>query len=277
MKVDQKTKRKLFFVNHNNTKIVLQTPKMFLPNGVKHWASETYPESFEMEMVFDDTCKEFHEKMIELDNKIKSEILKNPKDWVNNAKVKDIETIEAAFYVNPIVRNSKDKEGNLTPQYNDKMKVKLERYVKNGESTGRFVSNMRSGSEVLVFDENNNQLDFNDTNCEQVIPKGCKAVSIIEFVNINIVNGKVYPKWRLVQTKVYRNKTAITTNIIEDEDEEELTNEFENKLSVSANIEENLQDDLDSMEPKETPDENEPEEVIEQKKELPKSKKVSKK
>lgn len=221
MKLDKEKKRKIFFVNHNNKPILLQTPKVYLPNGIKHWVSSTYPESFELELSFgqeknneNPLIEEFHTKMQQLDEKIKNEILNNPKDWIGKQKV-SMEMIETAFYPNPIVKVSKDKEGNELG-YPDRMRLKIDREMINGKYTGRFVSNRTKKTEMLIFDQNNNKMEFNENNCEHVIPRGSKGILIIELVNINIVGDKVYPKWRLLQAKVFSNSNAITSNIIDD-------------------------------------------------------------
>ena len=159
MKVDKESKRKIFFVNHNQKPILFQTPMMYLPNGVKRWTSTAYPESFELELSFGEDkenttnnklIKEFHQKMQGLDELIKSEILKNPKDWIGKPKT-SMEMINEAFYPNPIVRVPKDKDGNVL-EYPDRMRIKVERERDAaGNNTGYFVSNRRNKTRVMVL------------------------------------------------------------------------------------------------------------------------------
>jgi hypothetical protein len=244
MKVDQKTKRKIFFVNHNKQPILFQTPKVYFPNGLKHWKSDAYPESFELELSFGEdkenevnnkNIKDFHTKMSQLDNLIKQQIMNNPKDWVGKPKA-SMEMIETAFYPNPIVRVPKDKDGNVL-EYAPRMRLKVERETENGVFTGYFTSSRKNKTRVMVFDENNSQLNLTEETCESVIPRGSKGIVVMELVNINVVGDKVYPKWKLVQTKVYRTQQSITDNIIDDD-------EFSQSAEVA--------DDLDSETPVET-------------------------
>jgi hypothetical protein len=229
LKVDKETKRKVVYVNHNKTKILMQTPKVYLPNGIKHWSSSAYPESYEMEISFGEdkdnevnnrAIRDFEHKMKELDSCIKNEILNNSKDWIGKPKT-TMSMIEEAFYPNPIVRVPKDKDGNVL-EYPNRIRLRLEREREGDNFTGRFSSSKKDRTQVLMFDHNNVQLDFNEANCESVVPKNSKAIIVMELVNINIVGDKVYPKWKLVQAKVFRNTVSVTENIIDDDDDEEV-------------------------------------------------------
>ena len=48
--------RKMVYVNNRGGKVLIQTPKMYTPNGVKRWrkkdATDNKDDSFEMEMSF---------------------------------------------------------------------------------------------------------------------------------------------------------------------------------------------------------------------------------
>ena len=267
MKVDKESKRKIFYVNHNKQPILVQTPKMYLPNGIKHWVSASYPESFELELSFSEdkenivnnkNIQDFHDKMKALDDLIKDQILNNPKDWVGKQKA-SMELIEESYYPNPIVRVPKDKEGHVL-DYPDRMRIKVERERENDNNyTGHFVSNRRHKTRVMVFDENNENLNLDETNFETVVPRGSKAITVIELVNINVVGDKVYPKWKFIQAKVFRSQKSITENIIEDDDEEdgvqedldsvsdpkveELSKEVED-LKVEEEVEEQVEDEV---------------------------------
>ena len=225
MNVDKTTKRKMFFVNHDKKAVLIKTPKMYFPNGLKHWKSDAYADSFELEASFGDDpkdpqneleIKDFHEKMKALDEMIKNEILKNPKDWIGKSKT-SMEMIEESYYPNPIVRVPRDSDGNIL-EYNEKIKIKLDRERVGDTYTGYFSSNNRERTRVMVFDQENNNLDITEENCESVIPKGTTGNLLIQFVNINIVGDKVYPKWKLIQAKISRNRgMRIDTNVFEDD------------------------------------------------------------
>jgi hypothetical protein len=238
--VDKTTKRKIFFVNHLKKPIFIKTPCMYSTGGIKHWKSDAYPDSFELEVSFgedkddslnNDKVQDFYEKMKQLDNLIKTQILENPMEWIGKKKT-SMEMIEESYYPKPIVKVAQDKEGNLL-EYAPKMKFKVER-ERNGENfTGKFSSSNRDKTQVMIFDKSGTNLDLDEENCESVVPRGTKGNYLIQLVNINVVGDKVYPKWKLVQGKIRKNTSGIIDRNIMDDDDED--NE--------------IQDDLDSETP----------------------------
>jgi len=237
MNIDKTTKRKIFFVNHNKKSILLKTPQMYFPNGLKHWKSDAYPESFELELSFGEDksnstnnkqIQDFHYKMQQLDILIKDSILNNPKDWIGKQKT-SMEMIEESYYPKPIVRVPRDKDGQVL-EYSSRMRIKVERERDGDKFTGNFSSNSRDKTRVLMFDENSQNLNLNEDNCESIIPKGTKGTVLIQLVNINIVGDKVYPKWKLIQGKVLKPSNGrIDDNVMnEDEDEDENQSDYEN-------------------------------------------------
>ena len=262
LKVDKETKRKMVYVNHNKQPILMQTPKMYLPNGIKHWQSTSYPESFELELSFgedkensvnNEKIKQFHKNMQDLDSLIKDQILTNSKEWIGKPKT-SLEMIEQAFYPNPIVRVPKDKEGNVL-EYPDRMRLKVEREREGDNFTGHFQSNRRARTRVLAFDESNTPIQLDEQTFESAVPKGSKGIVVMELVNINIVGDKVYPKWKLVQTKVFRNQKSITQNIIDDDDDvpEDLDSETEqlSKMTLQETpkvVEEEVEEEVEEVE-----------------------------
>ena len=247
---DKKSKRKMFFVNHNKKPILLKTPQMFLPNGLKHWKSEAYPETFQMELSLgedklnknnNEKIQMFKTKMEQLDELIKEQILKNPMDWIGK-KTASKDTLDFV-YPKLIVSTPVDKDGK---EYAPRMKVKVEREQDNGSFTGYFSSSTRNKTRVLVFDNENNNLDINESNCEEVMPPKSRAILLIQLVNINIVGDKVYPKWKLIQAKLYKNKSSkIETNVLGEEENE---NDNENDNNNEDNLEQSIQEDLDTEE-----------------------------
>lgn len=268
MNVDKTTKRKVFFVNHKKTSILLKTPKMYFPNGIKHWSSDAYPDSFELEMSFGEDkadsannqlVQEFHSKMSQLDTLIKKQILENSMDWISKKKT-SMEMIEESYYPKPIVRIPHDKEGNVL-EYSHRMKVKLDRERNGNEFTGYFSSHVRNKTRVLAYDTASNNLCLREDNCEEVVNKGAKGVALIQLVNICVVGDKVYPKWKLVQVKVYKDQSnRIDGNVLGD-DTESLASVPEETAEELAELEETvetaetvltvenleLEDDLDTV------------------------------
>ncbi len=222
--------RKMIYVNYNGGKILLQTPKMYVPNGMKRWrkkdAVDNKDDSFEMELSFrtstDDEnnsseIKMFESKMNTLDEMVKNQIIKNSKEWLGKQKV-TMELVENAFY-SPVVKIPVDKDGNVL-EYPNRIKVKLDRERKGDDFTGNFVSNKKYNTKVLAFDSSKTQLEFNESNFESVVPKNSQVVCLLELVYISI-STKVSVKWKVSQLKVFRNMNIIDGYTFLDEDQPE--------------------------------------------------------
>ena len=273
--------RKMVYVNYNGGKIMVQTPKMYVPNGIKRWrkkdAVDNKDDSFEMELSFGGEdkedknsveIKEFHNKMEQFDSLVKKTIMSKSKEWLGKPKV-SMETIEDAYY-SPSVRIPVDKDGNVL-DYPSRIRAKLdrERETDSDNFTGRFLSNKRFKTPVLMFDDQKNQIDMNESNFDMVVPKGSQVICVLELVYLSITS-KVSAKWKLVQAKVFKNQQSITGYAMLDEDLEEVDLETENeddlvketeKLNVS---EEDVEEDDDVEEEEEEEVHQESDEVEEE-------------
>lgn len=213
--------RKMVYINLNNGKIMVQTPKMYAPNGIKRWrkkdAIDNKDDKFEMELSFygengtdkhAQEIREFKQKWEEFDHLIKTKVIEKAKEWLGMPKL-DMNTLESVMYT-PMVKIPKDKEGNELP-YPSRVRVKIDREVdSNGNFTGRFLSNKKFKTEVLLFDESKERLELNEDNAETCVPKGSQVVSIVELVYLSLSKTTISTKWKLVQGKVFRNKDTIT-------------------------------------------------------------------
>ena len=159
----------------------------------------------------------------------------NSKEWLGKPNI-SMELIDEALYV-PNVKVPKDSDGNVL-DYPSRFEVKLDRQKNGDDFTGKFVSNKKFNHEVLIYDENKNLVEMNETNFDTVIPKGSHAITIVELVYISIT-AKISCKWKLVQAKVFKNQKAITDYAIIDDDE--CDDEHEEQSTVPG-----LRDDLDS-------------------------------
>ncbi len=233
--------RKMVYVNLNGGKVLVQTPKMNVPNGIKRWrkkdAVDNKDDSFEMELSFgvedknSDELNTFHQRMNDFDNLVKRNIIEHSKEWLGKPKV-SMDVVEEAFY-SPCVKIATDKDGNVL-SYPSRLRTKLDRERKGDEFTGRFLSNKRYNTEVLSFDENKNKLNLTEYNYESIVPKGSQVMCVLELVYLSI-STKVTAKWKVVQFRVWRNLQTITEYIMDDGDEEEVV------------VKEELSDDLDSL------------------------------
>ena len=241
--------RKMVFVNYDGGKVMVQTPKMYVPNGIKRWrkkdAVDNKDDSFEMELSFagednNTDIHEFHSKMEQFDELVKKQIMMRSKEMLGKPKI-SMELIENAFY-SPTVRVAMDKEGNVL-DYPSRVRAKLDRERKGDDFTGRFLSYKKPATPILMFDDSKNLLEMNEDNFETVVPKGSHVVAVLELVYLTITT-KVSAKWKLVQAKVSRNQQTITGYaIIDDEvsaEQEDLESE---PLKESLNVQEDVQED----------------------------------
>lgn len=213
--------RKMVYINQNGGKIVVQTPKMMASFGVKRWrkkdAIDNKEDKFELELSFSgengtdknaSELREFHQKWKEFDEMIKDKIVEKGKEWLSMPKL-DKNTLESVMYT-PMVKVPKDKEGNELP-YPSRIRVKIDREMDvAGNYTGRFLSNKRFKTEVLMYDESKAQVDFNEDNAEEVVPKNSQVVCLMELVYLSLSKTTISTKWKLVQAKVFRDKDTIT-------------------------------------------------------------------
>lgn len=224
-KVDPGTKAKRIFVNSNGSKVVIQTPKMYVPTGITRWrkpdAVDNKDDSFEVEMSFGGDSADvaaFHQKMKEYDTIVKQKIQENSLAWIGKQKA-SMETIEDAFYI-PTVKIAVDR--NKEPlDYPDRIKAKIDRDRVGDEFSGEFISNKRFNTKVLAFDKDKNSLVFNESTYDKVIPKGSRVICILELVYI-FCSKQVSTKWKLVQVKVFSENNSIDSYAIDDETEDEV-------------------------------------------------------
>lgn len=237
--------RKMVFVNYDGGKIMVQTPKMYVPNGLKRWrkkdATDNKDDSFEMELSFSGEDKnteirDFHTKMEQFDELVKKQIITHSKEWLGKPKV-SMELVENAFY-SPSVRVPMDKEGNIL-DYPSRVRAKLDRERKGDDFTGRFLSYKKPPTPVLMFDESKNLIEMNEDNFESVVPKGSQVVAVLELVYLTITT-KVSAKWKLVQAKVARNQQTITGYAMIDDEESVVEDDIESE-PVKESLEEQVQ------------------------------------
>jgi hypothetical protein len=267
--------RKMVFINRNNGKIMVQTPKMYAPNGIKRWrkkdALDNKDDKFEMELSFygengtdknSQEIREFKQKWEEFDTLIKTKVVEKAKEWLGMPKL-DMNTLESVMYT-PMVKVPKDKEGNELP-YPSRVRAKIDRETDSaGNFTGRFLSNKKFKTEVLIFDESKKKLDLNEDNAESVVSKGSQVVCILELVYLSLSKTTISTKWKLVQAKVFKNQESITEYAMLDDDsvQEDLDTDehVEKVLKVPDNSENEESENEDSEQEEEEQEESEQEE-----------------
>jgi len=271
--------RKMVYVNYNGGKILVQTPKMYVPNGIKRWrkkdATDNKDDSFEMELSFGGEDKEdknsldireFHNKLEGFDELVKKTIMAKSKEWLGKPKV-SMETIEDAYY-SPSVKIPTDKDG-VVLDYPSRVRAKLdrERETDSDNFTGRFLSNKRFKTPVLMFNESKEQIEMNENNFDAVVPKGSQVICVLELVYLSITT-KVSAKWKLVQAKVYKNQQSITGYAMIDEESQQEDLDTENDVveaTKAISLEEKVeQEDVEEEEQEEEEEEEEEEDIVEE-------------
>jgi hypothetical protein len=120
-----------------------------------------------------------------------------------------------------MVRVPKDQDGNELP-YPSRVRVKVDRDLDaSGNPSGRFLSNKKFKSDVMIFNEEKESLVFNEDTSESVIPKGSHFIGIIELVYISLSKTSISTKWKCIQGKVFKGEQGITGYSMIDDDEEE--------------------------------------------------------
>ncbi len=244
---DSKNSTKIVFVNGGgkNSKILLQTPKMYAPFGISKWDDGNDLNSrFSLLLKFSNDDKDillFKEKMEQLDETVKEYVLENHKLFFPNVKKFDKTKLEEIYY-KPIVKQSAskiDKNGNPT-NYPPNMNVKIDRGTDPNGYTGKFVYDKKNipNNEVLFYDKNKKKLECDESNYEHMVVKGSNVVCLIELSYISFTKMGVSVKWKLVQMKVYNDKNVIDDYMIDDEESNDEINEESNEDQSKNIIEE---------------------------------------
>jgi hypothetical protein len=212
VKVDQHG-RKIIYVNHKNgKKVLIQTPKMLNVFGGKRWVKDGMEDSFEVEMSFagkesNPELQKFHDILAEFDETVKDQIIINSKTWLGKAKISKDSINETELYTS-VLKLSKDKDGSIL-DYPSRFKVKFDK----SNNSNNFVSNKRSDTRALMFDENSEEIEFNQENFENTICKSSQLISVVELVYITI-STKVSVKFKFFQGRIFSNKNIVNHNIM---------------------------------------------------------------
>lgn len=259
-------KCKMIFVNRNRGKVLLQTPKMLNVFGGKRW-----DDSYGVEMSFagqenDPELQKFHEILTELDSVIKEKILENSKAWLAKPNLTR-EQLESGDIYKSVLKISKDKEGNVL-DYPDRFKIKFE--PSNNGHFAAFNKNKLDQKDVLIFDEEKKLVDVSQDNFEEIIAKGSHLVSIVELAHITIVKNEVTVKFKIIQGKLFSNKTSLSGYAMIDD---EITQQLED-MSLPDDLDQ--EPEVEAQEEVETPEEVEQEPEVETKVKLDKKVKAKK-
>ena len=190
---------KLVYVNYNKGRFNIQTPPMELAWDLNCYTEGPYPK-YSCEISFkgmDEDTKEgrelkgFHDKMVELEDKLIDEGVKNGSSWFKLAKGKvNKEVISSKF--GPLVRTSKNKDGEPDGKWPSTMRLKIQ-YKDN-----KFGCNLvdPDGEKLLINDPESG------TDIDTLLVKGSKVKCVIQCVGLWIASGNYMCQWQLVKAEV---------------------------------------------------------------------------
>jgi hypothetical protein len=183
-----KIQSKQIYVNYAGSSILLHTPIMKLPFGMsKYQTDKNVPAKYTLNLSFDgmernEKMKEFYNKILEFEQKIKEDMKKNSVAWMNKSHMTN-ESIENCF--TSCIKFSKDKEtGKKSTKFAPTMHLKIPFYNNNFGLT--------------LFDENTNEVDFD----EKSIVKGSSGIAIIKCNGIWTSTHGFGCNWKLEQLKM---------------------------------------------------------------------------
>ena len=245
---------KLVYVNYNGGRFSMQTPWMTMPWAMSCYSDGPYPK-YSAELSFkgmDETpeLQEFHDRFLELEQKIVEAGVDNSVSWFKKKNASK-EVIEALF--NPIVKVSKDKEtGEPNGKYPPTFKAKIPQMNKNWD--------------VKVFNTEGKQFRINDAesgdHLEDVLVKYCKVRAIIQCVGLWVAAGSFMCQWKLVKAEVDVPGNSGAHDFLPDSDDEGDDGEQDSGSADADTSNSGPQMLDDSSEEEQEEDEPEPEPVV---------------
>ena len=209
---------KLVYVNYNGGRFNIQTPPMDLAWDVNCYDEGPYPK-YSCEVSFkgmDEESKQgqelkgFHDKMLELEEKLIDEGVKNGAPWFKLAKNKvNKDVISSKF--GPIIRVSKNKEGEADGKWPSTMRLKIQ--FKDDKFGCKLVDT--TGDQYLI-----NKPDSGH-NIEDILVKGARVKCIIQCVGMWIASGNYMCQWQLARAEVEVPEGMVADEFLPESDEEE--------------------------------------------------------
>jgi Family of unknown function (DUF5871) len=179
---------KVVYLSYNKAPLVVQTPDMSVPFGMKDWEGN---KKFVMDLSFKGldnrpVLKSFYDMMESLDKKLVEDGFKNQQTWFKGKKYNSTEVVEALY--TPLIKHAKDKTtGEVTDKYPATFKVNVP------FRDGKF--------NCEVYDDKRNLVDLNT-----VETKGSRVAAIIQCMGLWMAGGKFGSSWRVLQMKITPNQ-----------------------------------------------------------------------
>ena len=230
MKV-MKSGAKSVYVNYQGSKINLQTPVLNIPYGVndnmqfiKDDPKNIETQKFDITVSFkgideNPKIKTFHDKLIELENKIMEDAFTNRVSWFKNNFDGNKGTVSNMF--SRIIRRDKDKE---TGMYADKYPPTFKAKIPYNSQEDKF--------DFDAYDMDNGEIDFKEYVSNL---KGGKAQFIIQLNGIWFSAGMFGCSWKIVSAKFQKINSSKLT-FVKDSDDENVDDEDDDDIDVDTDI-----------------------------------------
>jgi hypothetical protein len=228
-----KSGAKSVYINYNGNKVNLQTPILNIPYGVndnmqfikKDDARKDEERKYDITVSFkgmdeNPKIKQFHDKMVELEQKIIDDAFTNRLAWFKNNCSGNKDFVSAMF--TPIVKHDKDKvTGEVANKYPPTFKAK----IPYNSSENKF--------EFDCYDMDNNEINFNDILANL---KGGKAQFIIQLSGIWFSAGIFGCSWKIVSSKFQQINMSKPTFVPDSDDELNNDDDDDDDISVDNDI-----------------------------------------
>ena len=227
-----KSGAKSVYVNYKGSKINIQTPVLSIPYGVNDNTQfiKDDPKRKDEARKYDITAsfkgmdenpkvQAFHDKLIELEQKICEDASKNSVAWFKKNFEGNKGAIENMF--SPIVRRDKDKE---TGMYADKYPPTFKAKIPYNSEEDKF--------DFDCYDMDNNEIDFKEYVANL---KGGKAQFIIQLNGLWFSAGMFGCSWKIVSAKFQKINTSKIT-FVKDSDEENVDDEDDEDIDVDTEV-----------------------------------------
>jgi hypothetical protein len=212
---------KTVYINYGSDKLTIQTPLMSIPpygigDGTykdkdgKEIKQDNNNKKFDINLSFrgmDDNpkLKQFHDKMQEIERKIKNDAFENRLTWLRD----DFDGMKGFTdkMFSPFVKYDKDKDtGKITGRYPPTLKVKLP------------YDNQSENFMFDAYDMDENEIDFKSimTNL-----KDAKAQLVIQLSGIWFAGGKYGCTWKVLMGKFQLPRKSKFTFVADSDDEDD--------------------------------------------------------
>jgi len=209
---------KLVYVNYNGGRFNVQTPWMDVPWDVSCYNEGAYPK-YSCELSFrgmeeSPDLQEFHQKFIDVEQKLIDEGVTNGVSWFKLERAKCTKDVVGSKF-GPIIKVSKDKEtGEPDGKWPSTMKLKI---PYRDDKFGCKLYN-KEGDQFLI---NKNKDGEVQDNVEDILVKNAKVRCIIQCVGLWIAHGTYMCQWQLDRAEVEVPDSAVSHAFLPDSDDED--------------------------------------------------------